>query len=109
MGAEIRARTRFWCWHGCQIGGECPGHTLTAWFRNGRYYLAQDEQPYREAVSLDANLLDVLVNALAHSCLCAEADGMAVYSARCPNPYHAEKAQRHAALNPLAVRGGEER
>lgn len=64
MGADRKSHGTYRCWHGCQIGGECPGHTWELWYREGSYYISIDGRPYREGFSIDAPLLDAVVTAL---------------------------------------------
>ncbi len=57
MGADVLGRARYMCAHGCQIGGACPEHEMTLWYREGFVYLVVDGQPnnYRDAPCFDVN------------------------------------------------------
>jgi hypothetical protein len=64
MGAEVVARTRYQCSHGCRPEGDCQGHDVSIWYREGLYYFAEDDESYRQAQNIDANLLDAAVEAM---------------------------------------------
>ena len=60
MGADRVKHGTYRCSHGCQIGGECPGHTWEVWYREGFTYIKVGEQDYRNGIVLDANLFDAI-------------------------------------------------
>lgn len=39
MGADILGRATYECFHGCRLGGDCPGHELELWTKHGVYYV----------------------------------------------------------------------
>ena len=61
MGADRTAKGSYRCHHGCQIGGECPGHTWELWYREGSYYIPVDGREYRDGWSIDSALLDAII------------------------------------------------
>lgn len=65
MGADVVAKGRYECSHGC-FWGDCKGHDFAAWYREGFYYISVDGGNYRDGLCIDRNLLDAIVESWKH-------------------------------------------